>query len=153
MKTSILGTLIGPSFNSNQNPEMPVTAVDLQNVVAAKPKKVEAEAKATVETKPPAAAKKTTETAKPKKPEEPKNGNVKSNPNTAVVPAVSLSKDDREKWIKDLLLNKDMNIDEIMEQVQKVDPEWKKLSVLQYLKKPGIVKNTSDKIHTYGYKA
>jgi len=154
MKTTILGTLIGPSSNSNQNPEAPVVAVDLQNVVAAKPKKADVDVKANETPKSAPAQKKPVDEAKPKKADATPKPNEKIIPESSIDPTSSpLPKDDREKWIKDLLRNQAMNIDEIMEHVLKVDPEWKKLSVLQYLKKPGISKDTSGKTHTYGYKA
>lgn len=149
MKTTVLSTLIGPSFNSNQDPQNPVIAVDIQNVVAARPKKAEGEVKLSTES---------AKTQTPKKPADKapaptaKVATVKSEAAPSR-PETNLKKEDREVWLKNLLNGKNLSIDEIMESVSKVDKEWSKLSVLQYLKKPGIHKNVDGKSTTYGFKA
>ena len=158
MKPSVVSTLIGPSFNSNQNPEMPVTAVDIQNVVASKGSKLESTNKPKADMKKANAVPAKVEAkAKPVKPEakpvkQEVKPEVKPEVKAEATPKSALNKAEREKWLQNHLSKQEADIDAIMEAVVKVDGEWSKISVLQYLKKPGFVKNIKNKVNFYGYK-
>lgn len=149
MKPVVLGTLIGPSFNSSQNPEAAVVAVDIQNVVAAKPKKNEVST-STKKDEQPAVSVKTEKAKNQTKLEKPKDNVIASPPNASSQKA--MTKEQRETWLQKSLSKSALDIDSIMELVAKTDPTWSRLSVIQYLKKPGMVKSTENGTAVYQYK-
>lgn len=159
MKLAVPLTLIGPSFNSKQNPEEAVMAVDIQNVVAARPKKAESASvakPAAVKTAP----KDETKAGKAEKLEiEPKKmpENIKSKIDKTpsgvkdVKGLKEMAKTERGSYLQKILSSQELTLEEISEHAKKDGFLWSVPSIAPYLKAPNFVKTGDGKNSKYKY--